>query len=120
MLLLFVEGDSVRSRLLSPREAARLMGLPGEHMLPRNVNQALHLPGDGVVAPVVRFLASHLLSRSWLTPPIGRSDNPSHRISKVHTYLKTIDWNLHAPEEYPKSSDRWRDTHDLDRLINSP
>ena len=34
--IIVVHGDKVRSRLLSPREAARLMGLPDEYILPRN------------------------------------------------------------------------------------
>lgn len=59
--ILLVEGDRVRSRLLSPREAARLMGLPESYILPANYNEAYHLAGDGVVVPVVRFLAEHLL-----------------------------------------------------------
>jgi len=59
--ILFVEGAKVLSRLLSPREAARLMGLPDSYVLPKNYNEAYHLAGDGVVVPVVRFLAEHLL-----------------------------------------------------------
>jgi DNA (cytosine-5)-methyltransferase 1 len=39
--LLIVDGSSVRSRLLSPREAARLMGLPDTYRLPSNTNDAL-------------------------------------------------------------------------------
>jgi DNA (cytosine-5)-methyltransferase 1 len=59
--ILIVEGASVRSRLLSPREAARLMGLPDDYVLPRRYNQAYHLIGDGVVAPIVRHLASEII-----------------------------------------------------------
>ena len=59
--LVIVEGESVRSRLLSSREAARLMGLPDSYALPERYNDAYHLVGDGVVAPVVRHLAEHLL-----------------------------------------------------------
>lgn len=59
--LLIVEGEHMRSRLLSPREAARLMGLPDSYALPVNYNEAYHLAGDGVAVPVVRFLAEHLL-----------------------------------------------------------
>jgi DNA (cytosine-5)-methyltransferase 1 len=59
--IMIVEGDSVRSRLLAPREAARLMGLPENYKLPKNYNEAYHLAGDGVVVPVVRFLAAHVL-----------------------------------------------------------
>lgn len=61
-LILIVEGNSVRSRLLSPREAARLMGLDDSYMLPDNYNAAYHLAGDGVVVPVVKYLSRHLLT----------------------------------------------------------
>ena len=35
--LIWIEGDQTRSRLLSAREAARLMGLPEDYRLPRDV-----------------------------------------------------------------------------------
>lgn len=60
-LLLFVNGDHVRSRLLSPREAVRLMGLSDGYIIPENYNAAYHLAGDGVVVPVVRFLADSII-----------------------------------------------------------
>jgi len=60
-LIVVVEGESVRSRLLSSREAARLMGLPDEYKLPKSYNEAYHLLGDGLVVPVVRHLAENLL-----------------------------------------------------------
>lgn len=59
--LLIVENGVARSRLLSAREAARLMGLPDSYLLPARYNEAYHLLGDGVCAPAVRFLAEHLL-----------------------------------------------------------
>jgi DNA (cytosine-5)-methyltransferase 1 len=59
--IMIVQRGMVRSRLLSPREAARLMGLPEDYVLPENYNQAYHLVGDGVAVPVIRFLAAHLL-----------------------------------------------------------
>jgi len=59
--LLLVEGERIRSRLLSPREAARLMGLPEHYALPERYNDAYHLAGDGLAVPVVRYLAAHLL-----------------------------------------------------------
>ncbi len=61
--IMLVEGRSVRSRLLSGREAARLMGLPDDYILPRRYNQACHLLGDGLAAPVVAHLSRHLLLR---------------------------------------------------------
>lgn len=59
--IVVVDGSNVRSRLLSPREAARLMGLPDDYVLPRNYNDAYHVAGDGVVVPAVSFLARHIL-----------------------------------------------------------
>ena len=59
--IMMVDGDEVRSRLLAPREAARLMGLPESYKLPENYNEAYHLVGDGVAVPVVRFLAARVL-----------------------------------------------------------
>ncbi len=59
--ILVVEGPHIRSRLLSPREAARLMGLSDAYALPARYNDAYHLCGDGVCAPVVRHIARHIL-----------------------------------------------------------
>lgn len=59
-LIMVIDGKSVKSRLISSRETARLMGLPDDYQLPDNYNEAYHLTGDGVVVPVVRFLAEHI------------------------------------------------------------
>ena len=59
--IMIVEGDKVCSRLLSPREAARLMGLPDDYELPKSYNEAYHLAGDGVVVPVIRHIAENIL-----------------------------------------------------------
>ncbi len=56
-----VSGPDIRSRLLSPREAARLMGLPETYRLPDKYNEACRLTGDGLVVPVVRHLAENIL-----------------------------------------------------------
>ncbi len=63
-VIMVVEGPRIRTRLLSPREGARLMGLPDEYRLPANYNESYHLTGDGVVVPVVRHL------NEWLLMPI--------------------------------------------------
>lgn len=60
-LIMVVEAEKVRSRLISSRETARLMGLADEYQLPENYNEAYHLTGDGVVVPVVRHIAAHLI-----------------------------------------------------------
>ena len=59
--ILVIEGENIRSRLLSSREAARLMGLPDDYQLPGRYNDAYHLAGDGVAVPVVRFLSENIL-----------------------------------------------------------
>lgn len=58
--LLVIEGGRVRSRLMSARETARLMGLADSYRLPGSYSAACHLTGDGVAVPVVRHLAEQL------------------------------------------------------------
>jgi DNA (cytosine-5)-methyltransferase 1 len=60
--LLVIDQGEVRSRLISPREAARLMGLPDSYQLPKSQTAGLQIMGDGVAAPVVRWLAETLLA----------------------------------------------------------
>lgn len=67
--VIVVDRGRIRTRLLSPREAARLMGVPDDYPLPSAYNDAYHLFGDGVAVPVVRWLQDHLL---W---PLAASSN---------------------------------------------
>ena len=59
--IVVAQNGVVRSRLLTGREGARLMGLPDSYVLPLRTTAALHVVGDGVAVPVVRWLAEHLL-----------------------------------------------------------
>lgn len=59
-VILVIDGKRVRSRLISSRETARLMGLGDDYALPKNYNDAYHLTGDGVAVPVVSHLARHI------------------------------------------------------------
>ncbi|MDQ1817320.1 DNA cytosine methyltransferase [Massilia sp. CCM 9210] len=59
-VIVVVEGKKIRSRLISARETARLMGLSDNYKLPKNYNEAYHLTGDGVAVPVVRHLAQYV------------------------------------------------------------
>jgi len=59
-VIIVVDGKKVRSRLISARETARLMGLDESYKLPKNYNEAYHLTGDGVAVHVVRHLAEQL------------------------------------------------------------
>jgi DNA (cytosine-5)-methyltransferase 1 len=58
--IIVVNGEEVKSRLLSPREAALLMGLDKDYILPERTYDAHHLVGDGVAVPVVAHLARHI------------------------------------------------------------
>lgn len=71
--LIAIEDGKVRTRLMSPRETARLMGMPEDYVLPDNLNKALHLTGDGVAAPAVRHLAECLIEPLLATTGSGRS-----------------------------------------------
>ncbi len=74
--LIVTEGGEAHGRLISPREAARLMGLPETYVLPTSANAALHVVGDGVALPVVRWLA-----RTVLEPLLLRRDKPAAKKS---------------------------------------
>ncbi len=60
-ILLVVEDGEARTRLLTGREGARLMGLADDYALPKAATGALQVVGDGVAVPVVRFLAERLI-----------------------------------------------------------
>jgi DNA (cytosine-5)-methyltransferase 1 len=67
-VIVVAQDGKVRTRLLTSREAARLMGLPESYRLPAAATSALHVAGDGVAVPVVRWLAQALLE-----PLLGRA-----------------------------------------------
>ncbi|HEM7896883.1 TPA: DNA cytosine methyltransferase [Burkholderia cenocepacia] len=73
-LIMVIDGSKVRTRLISSRETARLMGLPDEYELPENYNEAYHLTGDGVAVPVVRHIAANLFEPILaVQPPLVRA-----------------------------------------------
>ena len=59
--LLVIDKGQIRSRLLTPREGARLMGLPDSYRLPRSQTAGLQVVGDGVAVPAVRWLSETIL-----------------------------------------------------------
>jgi DNA (cytosine-5)-methyltransferase 1 len=59
--LLFVEGNSTRTRKISSAEYAGAMGLGPGYKLPAGRTASYNLIGDGVSPPAVRFLAQHVL-----------------------------------------------------------
>ncbi len=78
-VIMVVDGQKVRTRLISARETARLMGLSDDYKLPNNYNEAYHLTGDGVVVPVVRHLAKHILEPLLASTPQSLSKKASRR-----------------------------------------
>jgi DNA (cytosine-5)-methyltransferase 1 len=78
--VVIVEDGKVQTRLLSPREAARLMGLADDFKLPAGYNEAYHAMGDGVAVPAVRWLGDHLLTpiaHSLVPSPDGTAVTPT-------------------------------------------
>ena len=59
-LIIKMDGEW-RTRILTPREAARLMGAPDSFKLPGSFNDGYKAMGDAVAAPVAAYLAEHLL-----------------------------------------------------------
>jgi DNA (cytosine-5)-methyltransferase 1 len=69
-----MEGNVTRSRPLTAREGARLMGLPDSYTLPKGETAAWHVVGDGVVAPVVEALRTALLAPLLATPALAAAE----------------------------------------------
>ncbi len=59
--IIVVKGNQVKTRLLSAKEAAALMGLPDDFILPTAYQSAFKVIGDGLAVPCVRFLAERIL-----------------------------------------------------------
>ena len=60
--LVIKQGGTWKTRILNPREAARLMGAPEGFQLPGAFNDGYKAMGDAVAAPVAAYLAKHLIS----------------------------------------------------------
>ncbi len=58
--LLIAEKGELHARLLSSREAMRLMGLPESYTPPSRYNAAYKVFGDGVAVPIVRYLDQNI------------------------------------------------------------
>lgn len=60
--VIIVDGGEVRSRLMTVRECARLMGAPDTYELPGSYNDGYRAMGDAVAVPVTKWLTHHLLA----------------------------------------------------------
>jgi len=61
-IVIAIENGDVRTRLMTAREAARLMGLPETYVLPTSATAALKLCGDGVCVPLVQWLGENIFA----------------------------------------------------------
>jgi DNA (cytosine-5)-methyltransferase 1 len=57
------KNGEIHARLLTPREAARLMGAPDTYILPEAYNDGYKAMGDAVAMPVANFVGNAFLSR---------------------------------------------------------
>lgn len=60
--VIIVDHGSVRSRLMTVRECARLMGAPDSYEIRGSYNDGYRAMGDAVAVPVTRWLTRHLLA----------------------------------------------------------
>lgn len=61
-ILIIADDGKLRTRLLTVRETARLMGVPDSYMIPGSYNDGYMAMGDAVAVPVVEYLSSQLLA----------------------------------------------------------
>lgn len=54
--------ETIKMRLMTPREYARLQGVPDEYPIPLKLNQALTGFGDAVCVPVIAWIAENVLN----------------------------------------------------------
>lgn len=61
--LIAKKGNEVHARLLTVREAARLMGAPDSFILPGSYNDGYKAMGDAVAMPVAQFIGERFLTK---------------------------------------------------------
>lgn len=61
-ILIISENETLRTRLLTVRETARLMGAPDSYLIPGSYNDGYMAMGDAVAVPVVQYLSRNLLA----------------------------------------------------------
>jgi len=71
--LMIIRDGRISARLMTPREAARLMGLADSYILPEAYNEAYKLSGDGVAVPVVSYLNDTLFAPLMAAPRLARA-----------------------------------------------
>jgi DNA (cytosine-5)-methyltransferase 1 len=61
-MLVRVSVGTIRMRLMTPREYARLQGVPDDYPIPSQINRALTGFGDAVCVPAIAWIAENILN----------------------------------------------------------
>lgn len=69
-MIVATRGGVIKMRHMTPREYARLQGVPDDYPLPENTIQALTGFGDAVSVPVIAWIAKNVLN------PVVEKDSP--------------------------------------------
>jgi DNA (cytosine-5)-methyltransferase 1 len=77
--VILVDQGLVRSRLMTVRECARLMGAPDTYKLEGSYNDGYRAMGDAVAVPVTRWLTRHLLAPLVSRSKSGNAENPASK-----------------------------------------
>ena len=93
-IIIVVENGIVRSRLLSPRECARLMGAPDNYKLMGSYNDCYRAMGDAVAVPVTRWLTSNLLRPLLEANKHLQADHDERLAAQVSTLSPAIMENV--------------------------
>ncbi len=80
-VVMIVDRGRLRTRLMTVRECARLMGAPDSFDVPGSYNDGYRAMGDAVVVPVTSWIARHLLApladRARASAPVRTRRPPS-------------------------------------------
>lgn len=81
-VVMMVDRGRLRTRLMTVRECARLMGAPDSFVVPGSYNDGYRAMGDAVAVPVTRWIAHHLLAplagRAGAGAPVRTRRRPSN------------------------------------------
>lgn len=100
-IVVIAEHEAIRTRLMTIRECARLMGAPDSYQLPGSYNDAYRAMGDGVAAPVTAWLTRHLLrplAERAVGITSGVAENTTAELDNYYPLLNTtgrhaVEWN---------------------------
>jgi DNA (cytosine-5)-methyltransferase 1 len=75
--LIVKSNGKLLARVIAPREAARLMGVPDCFILPKNINDAFKAMGDAVAVPVASYVGHEFLVKLAKVAYSGQRDRAS-------------------------------------------